>query len=86
MALITSKESVAAQEKEEKKLLKEVEEGREARQQLITQVQENRICQFSEVFKSCPSKGGRPSRDIGEKTLPGINCRAHSYNSHLLEG
>jgi len=31
-------ESVAAQEKEEKKLLKEVEEGREARQQLITQV------------------------------------------------
>ena len=74
---------MAAQEKEEKKLLKEVEEGREARQQLITQVQQIKI---SEDFKSCLLKGGRPSRDIGEKTLPGINCRAHSYNSHLLEG
>ena len=86
MALIISKESVDAQEKEEKKLLKEVEEGREARQQLITQVQEIRICHFLGRFKSCPLEGGRPSRDIGEKTLPGINCRAHSYNSHLLEG
>ena len=37
---------MAAQEKEEKKLLKEVEEGREARQQLITQVQEIKICHF----------------------------------------
>ena len=75
-----------AQEKEEKKLLKEVEAGREARQQLITQVRKIKMCHFSEDFKSCPLKGGRPSRNIGEKTLPGINCRAHSYNSHLLEG
>ena len=75
-----------AQEKEEKKLLKEVEEGREARQHLITQVQEIKMCHFSEDFKSCPLKGGRPSRDIGEKALPGIICRAHSYNSHLPEG
>ena len=40
-----------AQEKEEKKLLKEVEEGREARQLLITQVQENRICHFLRRFQ-----------------------------------
>lgn len=37
---------MAAQEKEEKKLLKEVEEGREARQQLITQVRKIKICHF----------------------------------------
>ena len=51
MALIISKESVDAQEKEEKKLLKEVEEGREARQQLITQVQEIKICQLLRRFQ-----------------------------------
>ena len=42
---------MAAQEKEEKKLLKEVEEGREARQQLITQVQEIKICHFLGRFQ-----------------------------------
>ena len=42
---------MAAQEKEEKKLLKEVEEGREARQQLITQVQEIKICHFLRRFQ-----------------------------------
>ena len=42
---------MAAQEKEEKKLLKEVEEGREARQQLITQVQEIKICHFLGKFQ-----------------------------------
>ena len=40
-----------AQEKEEKKLLKEVEEGREARQQLITQVRKIKMFRFLGRFQ-----------------------------------
>ena len=56
-----------AQEKEENKALKEVEQGREARQQLITQVLET--MQLTSTFSG---EGGCSFGDAGEEALPWV--------------
>ena len=72
------KESVKTQKMEERNALKEAEQGREARQQFITQVTRDRK-QGNRT--SCDCEGDWSFGDIGDEALSGMYSRAHIYHS-----